>query len=87
MAVEAFKCNASDPETVISQVTKLKQRFKLSRMVMVGDYGCIQVGLLVAVSENWVTTMFVCPGEHVAYREPGMPHHKYPTCPRQSRSK
>ena len=69
MAVETFKCNASDPETVVSQVTKLKQRFKLSRMVIVGDYGCIQVGLLIAVSENWVTTMFVRPGEHAAYRE------------------
>ena len=70
VAVEAFKCNALDPETVFSQVTKLKQRFKLSRMVMFGDYGCIQVGLLITVSENWVTTTFVRPGEHAAYREP-----------------
>jgi len=41
VAVEAFKGNTSDVNTLLSQVRKLKQRFALSEFVLVGDRGMI----------------------------------------------
>jgi len=41
VAVEVFAGNTSDPKTVATQVTKLRQRFGLSDMVLVGDRGMI----------------------------------------------
>jgi Transposase DDE domain len=35
------KCNTADPATVTAQITKLKQRFRLRHVVMVGDRGMI----------------------------------------------
>ena len=41
VAVEVFAGNTADPMTLASEVDKLKQRFGLSRMVLVGDRGMI----------------------------------------------
>ena len=41
VAVEVFDGNTADPATLGSQVSKLKQRFGLSRVVLVGDRGMI----------------------------------------------
>src|SRR5580700_5497357 len=37
VAVEVFEGNTADPLTLSAQIDKLKQRFKLQRVVMVGD--------------------------------------------------
>lgn len=41
VAVEVFAGNTGDPKTVASQVTKLRTRFGLSNVVLVGDRGMI----------------------------------------------
>jgi Transposase DDE domain len=41
VAVEVFDGNTADPATLTSQVSKLKHRFGLSRVVLVGDRGMI----------------------------------------------
>ena len=41
VAVEVFEGNAGDPSTLAAQVTKLKERFGLSRVTLVGDRGMI----------------------------------------------
>lgn len=41
IAVEVFEGNSSDPSTVATQVTKLKERFGLSDVVIVGDRGML----------------------------------------------
>jgi hypothetical protein len=41
VAVEVFEGNTADPMTLSSQIDKLKQRFKLQRVVMVGDRGVL----------------------------------------------
>ena len=41
VAVEVFEGNTGDPATVASQVTKLRDRFGLSEIVLVGDRGMI----------------------------------------------
>ncbi len=41
VAVEVFEGNTADPATVTAQITKLKQRFRLRHVVMVGDRGMI----------------------------------------------
>ena len=41
VAVEVFAGNTSDPKTVAFQVDKLRQRFGLSDMVLIGDRGMI----------------------------------------------
>jgi len=41
VAVEVFEGNTSDPTTLASQVRKLRERFALSRLVLVGDRGMI----------------------------------------------
>jgi hypothetical protein len=41
VAVEVFEGNTADPATVAAQITKLKQRFRLRHVVMVGDRGMI----------------------------------------------
>ena len=41
VAVEVFQGNTSDPKTVAAQVNKLRQRFGLSDVVLVGDRGMI----------------------------------------------
>ena len=41
VAVEVFAGNAADPSTLTAQVTKLKERFGLDRVVLVGDRGML----------------------------------------------
>lgn len=41
VAVEVFEGNTSDPKTVATQVSKLRERFGLKRVVLVGDRGMI----------------------------------------------
>src|SRR5208283_3323778 len=41
VAVEVFEGNTADPTTVAQQIDKLKQRFNLKRVVLIGDRGMI----------------------------------------------
>jgi hypothetical protein len=41
VAVEAFEGNLGDPTTLAHQVKKLRMRFRLKRIVLVGDRGMI----------------------------------------------
>jgi transposase len=41
IAVEVFKGNTGDPKTVAPQVQKLRQRFRLKQIVLVGDRGML----------------------------------------------
>jgi hypothetical protein len=41
VAVEVFDGNTADPATVAAQIAKLKQRFRLRHVVMVGDRGML----------------------------------------------
>jgi hypothetical protein len=41
VAIEVFKGNTGDPATVASQVQKLKERFSLSHVALVGDRGML----------------------------------------------
>ena len=41
VAVEVFEGNTGDPKTVAAQVSKLRQRFKLERIILVGDRGML----------------------------------------------
>src|SRR5271170_4585437 len=61
VAVEVFEGNTADPATVASQVAKLKDRFKLRRVVVVGDRGMItdariEQGLRPA-GLDWITAL------------------------------
>lgn len=41
VAIEVFEGNVSDPKTLGAQITKLRERFQLERVVIVGDRGLI----------------------------------------------
>jgi transposase len=41
IAVEVYPGNTGDPTTVVDQVNKLRERFQLSRVVLVGDRGML----------------------------------------------
>ena len=41
VAVEVFEGNTADPATLSSQIEKIRARFKLQRVVMVGDRGLL----------------------------------------------
>src|SRR5260370_19846842 len=41
VAVEVFEGNVGDPSTLASQISKLKQRFALERVVLIGDRGML----------------------------------------------
>ena len=41
VAVEVFEGNTSDPQTISVQIDKLKRRFKLSHVALIGDRGMI----------------------------------------------
>lgn len=41
VAVEVFEGNTADPMTIATQISKIQERFGLSRVVMVGDRGMI----------------------------------------------
>jgi Transposase DDE domain len=61
VAVEVFDGNVGDPSTLAAQVTKLKQRFKLDRVVLVGDRGMITQARiredLKPAGLDWVTAL------------------------------
>ena len=46
VAVEVFEGNVADPMTLSDQITKLKQRFGLERVVLVGDRGMLTTARL-----------------------------------------
>ena len=61
VAVEVFEGNTADPATVTSQITKLKQRFRLTHVVLVGDRGMITEArietLLKPAGLDWITAL------------------------------
>jgi hypothetical protein len=61
VAIEVFEGNTSDPSTVGNQIAKLKERFGLKRVVMVGDRGMITQarieGDLKPAGIDWITAL------------------------------
>jgi transposase len=61
VAVEVFDGNTADPATLRSQVEKLKDRFAISRLVMVGDRGMITSARirddLSSAGLDWITCL------------------------------
>ena len=62
VAVEVFEGSTADPNTVASQVAKLRQRFGLERVVLVGDRGMltaarIREDLAGVDGLRWITTL------------------------------
>jgi transposase len=62
VAVEVFEGNTGDPKTVASQVSKLRKRFHLERVVLVGDRGMltsarIREDLSTAEGVDWITAL------------------------------
>src|SRR5438034_7016248 len=61
VAIEVFAGNTGDPATVASQVTKVKDRFGLTRVVLVGDRGMLTAARLredVAPAHlDWITAL------------------------------
>jgi hypothetical protein len=41
VAVEVFEGNTGDPKTVPAQITKLRERFRIARVILVGDRGML----------------------------------------------
>jgi hypothetical protein len=41
VAVEVFSGNTADPKTLVSQIQKLRERFRIERVVLVGDRGML----------------------------------------------
>jgi len=61
VAVEVFEGNTADPMTLASQITKLRTRFKLNRIVLVGDRGMVTDARLEAdvkpAGLDWITAL------------------------------
>lgn len=61
VAIEVFEGNAADPTTLTVQVEKLKQRFQLAHVVVVGDRGMITAArieeLLKPAGLDWITAL------------------------------
>jgi transposase len=61
VAVEVFEGNVADPATLTTQVNKLKQRFRLTNVVVVGDRGMITEArietLLKPAGLDWITAL------------------------------
>jgi hypothetical protein len=61
VAVEVFQGNTGDPSTLAAQVAKLKQRFHLDHVVLVGDRGMITETrvetLLKPAGLDWITAL------------------------------
>jgi hypothetical protein len=61
VAIEVFAGNTADPETLTSQITKLKQRFGLEHVVLVGDRGLITQARidqeLAPAGLDWITAL------------------------------
>lgn len=61
VAIEVFEGNTGDPSTLTAQVDKLKQRFHLDHVVLVGDRGMITAArietLLKPAGLDWITAL------------------------------
>ena len=61
IAIEVFEGAVADPATLSSQVEKLKRRFGLNRVVLVGDRGMITAARirddLKPAGLDWITTL------------------------------
>ena len=61
VAIEVFKGNTGDPTTVASQVAKVKDRFGITRVVLVGDRGMLTAARLredvVPEGLDWITAL------------------------------
>src|SRR6201998_457668 len=61
VAVEVFEGNPADPMTLSAQIDKLKQRFKLQQVVMVGDRGLLTSArieqTLRPAGVDWITAL------------------------------
>ncbi len=61
VAVEVYEGNTADPRTIASQVEKLKTRFGLTRIVLVGDRGMITAARiredLQPAELDWITSL------------------------------
>jgi len=61
VAVEVFEGNTGDPATLSEQIRKLKQRFGLKRVVLVGDRGLITSARiaedLMPAALDWITAL------------------------------
>src|SRR6266852_5872713 len=61
VAIEVFAGSTSDPTTLTSQVTKLKERFALDHVVLVGDRGMITQARISAdlkpAGLDWITAL------------------------------
>jgi Transposase DDE domain len=61
VAVEVFPGNTGDPATVAGQVHKLRDRFGVEHLVMVGDRGMLTAARIQALRElggvGWITTL------------------------------
>jgi hypothetical protein len=61
VAIEVFDGNVADPATLANQIKKLKERFALERVVLVGDRGMITAArieeALKPAGLDWITTL------------------------------
>ena len=61
VAVEVFEGDTADPNTVAAQVDKLKQRFGIAEVVLVGDRGMLTSARIEALKEvggiNWISAL------------------------------
>src|SRR5277367_4234759 len=61
IAIEVFEGNTGDPMTLTPQIEKLKQRFHLDRVVLVGDRGMITEARITedlkAAGLDWITAL------------------------------
>ena len=61
MAIDVYKGNTGDPSTLLDQVKKLRERFGLTRLVLVGDRGMItqaKIDVLKQISGvGWITAL------------------------------
>jgi transposase len=61
VAVEVFEGNVGDPSTLASQISKLKERFSLDRVVLIGDRGMITEARLDETIKpaglDWITAL------------------------------
>jgi len=61
VAVEVFEGNTGDPSTLANQVNKLKERFSLERVVLVGDRGMVTAARLEETVKpaglDWITAL------------------------------
>ena len=61
VAIEVFDGNTADPKTLTPQIEKLKQRFHLERVVLVGDRGMITAARITEEVKpaglDWITSL------------------------------